>query len=594
MLTPLPNSGDLQKYLEQIPPHTKICIVAGEVSGDQLGAGLVAKLKSYRPDLQFVGIGGDLMREQGVETWYDISDLSYFGVVDVVLSLPKILRVISRTKALLKESQAQMYIGIDNPDFNLRLETYAKTELKIKTIQYVSPSVWAWRQGRVETIKQACDLVLCLLPFEKEFFDRHQQAATFVGHRLANKLGENLQQDAKVYEKLLIEASQQQLFALTGGKISVSQAKRLMEANQKQAEQKPEASLIEATSTDSTPQETSVPASASKVEASNSSLPPETSKNNLILQHGQASINKELDDLVLGIDGNYYLTLTPEQVKYLQTQNNLAAKANSTQVRATAEAKTKAEKTATKTSLDLETDFLNQGKKIQAFVASLPSAQQAQQELALAQVYNPQQQACEPESQELRIAVLPGSRTSEVELIFAWYLSGIRHAIAQGLLPKTVELLVPIAKDKLKDDLLTIAADYPDLNLKFVDGHAHQVLQTSAFALVSSGTATLDTLLCHTPMLVGYRLSSLNFFLAKRLIKVPYISLANVIMENEIAKELIQDDLTPENISEQIKSLLNFDYNQQIRLIYFLEHLALQKDSDTLAAQATLALLAQN
>ncbi|RIY33564.1 hypothetical protein CJP74_01485 [Psittacicella melopsittaci] len=609
----------MKDLLNNIPLNTKICLVAGEVSGDQLGAGLVAQLKTYRPDLQFVGIGGDLMRAQGVDTWYDISELSYFGVVDVVLSLPKILRVISRTKARLKESGAQLYIGIDNPDFNLRLETYAKESLGIKTIHYVSPSVWAWRQGRIETIKKACDLVLCLLPFEKDFYDQHQQPAAFVGHRLANTLGASLQLDAQAYQELLINTAQQRLNTLSNGQVWVSQAKRLMEAsqeplsdsefialqnqprdalsgskivadleeqaqtaNENQEQAKPEEATLAAQ-----PEKSTQASQEEQTSASQTSTQPEeptpATKAELTLSAGSQNLALGFKDLVLGVDGKYYLSLTPEQVDNLKAQAKKVESVSKKVEKATAEVEKATVEVEVKEPTLATPDFIVNSQRLQAFVNNLPSAQQALAKL---------QAQVELEVNQVKVAILPGSRSAEIDLIFPWYLSGIRKAIQEKLLPEQVELLVPVAKAKLKDQLIAVAADYKDLNLKFIDGHAHQVLQSAVFALVSSGTATLDTLLCHTPMLVGYRLSGLNFFLAKRLIKTPYVALANVIMGQEFAKELIQDDLTAANIVSQLKPLLDVNYNLNIRQVYFFEHLRLQKDSDKLAAQATLALLA--
>ncbi|RIY34556.1 hypothetical protein CKF54_00075 [Psittacicella hinzii] len=638
--------------LAQIPLNTKICIVAGEVSGDQLGAGLVAQLKNVRPDLEFVGIGGDLMRAQGVTTWYDISDLSYFGVVDVVLSLPKILRVIKQTKTKLKESQAQLYIGIDNPDFNLRLETYAKQELGIKTIQYVSPSVWAWRQGRIETIKQACDLVLCLLPFEKDFYDQHAQAATYVGHRLANELGESLSLDAQTLQARLNQEAEQRLHHLTGGQVSVSQAKRLMDARKEKAsyseileqeekqreaqaqleqaqaqEQQEQTKVNSSATTHTTPaQEQNAQAKAAS-EGSNSQVKQEQAtqskpatqapKEQELATKEQASkqVAKEVsqdaqkaqanfslakvkpEDFFLGLDGKYYLAVTPEE--YAQLQQETAKTSAAGKAKAGEPASSALSSTQTFAVKDNQEqvqapsfDYLANARQIQDFVQSLPSAQKAQEDLAKANVYTYQGEAS-LDSSKVRIAILPGSRSAEIENIFAWYICAIRVAIREQVLPADVELVVPVAKEKLKKLLFEAVADYPEVEVKFVDRHAHQVLQTSALAIVSSGTATLDTLLCHTPMVVGYRLGSINFFLAKRLIKTPYVALANIVMGQELAKELIQEDLTAANLVREIKPLLDYAYNLQVRQIYYFKHLQLQKDSDVLAAKATLELLAK-
>ncbi|MBQ8708736.1 MAG: lipid-A-disaccharide synthase [Succinivibrionaceae bacterium] len=163
-----------------------IGIVAGEVSGDNLGAGLIAQLRSRLPDAVFVGIGGPKMAQAGMEIWYPVEELSVMGL-EVLRKLFSILRIRREIVKRMKDRGVDMFIGIDAPDFNLAVEDRLHA-FGVKTVHYVSPSVWAWRQGRVKTIRRAADHVLCLLPFEKKFYDQHDVPATFVGHTMADQI----------------------------------------------------------------------------------------------------------------------------------------------------------------------------------------------------------------------------------------------------------------------------------------------------------------------------------------------------------------------------------------------------------------------
>lgn len=165
----------------------RIAIVAGELSGDQLGAGLIAAVRARRPDVHFAGIAGPAMRAAGCEAWAASDELAVMGLAEVVRHLPRLRRVMADLTARLRAAPPDLYVGIDAPDFNLRVEPQVRAA-GVRTVQYVCPSVWAWRQGRVRTIRHACDHVLCLLPFEAEFLARHSVPATFVGHPLADQL----------------------------------------------------------------------------------------------------------------------------------------------------------------------------------------------------------------------------------------------------------------------------------------------------------------------------------------------------------------------------------------------------------------------
>jgi lipid-A-disaccharide synthase len=162
-----------------------IALVAGEASGDSLGAGLIRAIKAIRSDIEFVGIGGPQMISAGLTSWYPQEWLAVRGYSEVIAALPRLLRVRRELANRLKANKPLAFIGIDAPDFNLGLEKKLK-HAGVQTIHYVCPSLWAWREKRVLTLAASTDHVLCVFPFESGLLQKHGVTSTFVGHRSAD------------------------------------------------------------------------------------------------------------------------------------------------------------------------------------------------------------------------------------------------------------------------------------------------------------------------------------------------------------------------------------------------------------------------
>lgn len=167
-----------------------IALVAGEASGDQLGGKLIEALRGHYPGARFCGVGGEHMRRAGFETWWDREELSVMGLSEVLKHLPRLVRLRRALKSRLITEQPDVLIGIDAPDFNLGLELQVK-RTGIKTVHYVSPTVWAWRSGRTKKIARATDMVLCLFPFEPAFYESHGVNARYTGHPMADAISNN-------------------------------------------------------------------------------------------------------------------------------------------------------------------------------------------------------------------------------------------------------------------------------------------------------------------------------------------------------------------------------------------------------------------
>ena len=165
----------------------RIALVAGETSGDTLGAALVEALRRRYPQAEFAGVAGPKMKAAGCIAWHDIDELAVMGLTEVLTHLPRLMRLRADLRRRILEWRPDVFIGVDYKEFNLGLAKQLK-RAGLTTVQYVSPQVWAWRQGRVRTIGASVDLVLCLFPFEPAFYREHGVQAAFVGHPLADQI----------------------------------------------------------------------------------------------------------------------------------------------------------------------------------------------------------------------------------------------------------------------------------------------------------------------------------------------------------------------------------------------------------------------
>ncbi|MBD2799665.1 lipid-A-disaccharide synthase [Xenorhabdus sp. M] len=372
-----------------------IGLVAGETSGDILGAGLIRALKAKIPDARFVGVAGPLMQSEGCEAWYEMEELAVMGIVEVLGRLPRLLKIRKDLTARFSDLKPDVFIGIDAPDFNITLEGRLKSR-GIKTIHYVSPSVWAWRQKRVFKIGRSTDLVLAFLPFEKAFYDRFNVPCRFIGHTMA-------------------------------------------------------------------------------------------------------------DAIPLHID-----------------------------------------KAAARQSLDI-----------------------------------PLNVPC--------LAMLPGSRHAEVDMLSADFLRAVQ--LLQEKLPD-LHVLVPLVNAKRREQFQRIKDEIaPDLSLHLLDGKACEAMIASDATLLASGTAALECMLAKSPMVVGYRMKPFTFWLAKRLVKTPYVSLPNLLAGKELVKELLQDECEPQMLSKALLPLLQGGEDVEMLKQTFLHlHESIRCNADEQAAQAVLEL----
>lgn len=365
----------------------KIGIVVGEVSGDTLGAKLIRRFSEQGIDAEFEGIGGPQMIAEGFKSYYPMDILSVMGIVEVLKDIKKLFAVRDGLVETWTKDPVDIFIGIDAPDFNLRLsKTIKQKQLPIKTVQYVSPSVWAWRQGRIHGIKASIDLVLCLFPFEKAFFKKWDVPAAFVGHPLASQL--------------------------------------------------------------------------------------------------------PLENPIL--DAQTELGLDPHQ-KY--------------------------------------------------------------------------------------IALLPGSRRGEIERLGPLVLDAAN--ILHQKHPDYT-FLIPAINDARKQQIESLLATYPEslkAQIRLMENTSaeskigRQVMNASNIIALASGTATLEAMLLHRPMVTFYKLHWLTYRIAKLLVKIPYFSLPNIIAGKKVIQELIQSAATPENLAAEIEKLMDIEAAQ----IQVMQHITMHK-----------------
>jgi len=372
--------------------NLRIALVAGEASGDILGAGLMRALKVQHPAVEFIGVGGPLMQAEGLTSYFPMERLSVMGLVEV---LGRLRELLARRKLLIQtliEEKPDVFIGIDAPDFTLNIELKLR-QAGIKTVHYVSPSVWAWRQKRVLKIREGCDLMLTLLPFEARFYEEKGVPVRFVGHTLAD----------------------------------------------------------------------TIPLQADRAAAR----------------------------AVLGLpDGPL-------------------------------------------------------------------------------------------------VALMPGSRGGEVGRLASVFFDAAERL--QALKPG-VRFVLPCASPQRRAQIETLL-EGRSLPLTLLDGQSHLALAACDAVLIASGTATLEALLYKRPMVVAYRLAPLTFWILKRMVKSPYISLPNLLAQRLLVPELLQDDATPEALAKTLLPLID-DGEEQTRGFDEI-HRTLRRDASNQAADAVLSLIGQ-
>ncbi|WP_241972288.1 lipid-A-disaccharide synthase [Aliidiomarina soli] len=372
-------------------PQT-IALVAGEPSGDILGASLMRALKARCPGLTFVGVGGPLMEAEGLQSLFPLDRLAVMGIVDVIKNLPDLLAARKQVVQAMLSERPDIFVGIDAPDFTIPIEAKLKKAGMI-TVHYVSPSVWAWRQKRVFKIAAATHNVLCLLPFEKQFYDRFEVPATFVGHTLADE------------------------------------------------------------------------------------IPLQSSRDEAIAR----------------------LQLDPA-IRY--------------------------------------------------------------------------------------VGLLPGSRRTEVGMLAPTFLQAAKRLHAQH---PQLEFLIPVVNDARKAQLREAMAEQgvKDLPIHIYDGQSRDVMLASEALILASGTVALEAMLLKRPMVVAYKFSRMNYQLLRWLVKLDHFSLPNLLAGEPLVPELLQDEVTGDNLARITSEFLQHPPHALIERFKQL-HRAIQLNAAETAAEAVL------
>jgi len=221
-----------------------ITLVAGEASGDQLGAALIRAIHVTDPETRFAGIGGPLMRAEGMDCWWDCSELSVMGLFEVIKHVPRLVKLRRQLIERVLSLQPDVYIGIDAPDFNLGVEKRLKKR-SVPVIHYVSPTVWAWRPGRVKTIARATERVLCLFPFEPRYYREQTVLTDYTGHPLADQIPLQSNAETARYE-LGVEINGTYIALLPGSRMGEVEklTAPMLDAAQILAKQHPDATFL--------------------------------------------------------------------------------------------------------------------------------------------------------------------------------------------------------------------------------------------------------------------------------------------------------------------------------------------------------------
>ncbi len=371
-------------------------MVVGEISGDNLGAALIRALKSFYPDIMLEGILGPKLIQEGGHSLYPMERFSVMGLIEPLSRLPELYCARKKVIQHFIQHPPDIFIGIDSPDTNLGIEKQLKAH-GIPTVHYVSPSVWAWRQGRIKLIKKAVDLMLTLLPFEAEFYQQHQVPVCFTGHPLADE------------------------------------------------------------------------------------------------------ISLEIDSLA----AKQHLNFSPDKPL---------------------------------------------------------------------------------------IALLPGSRNNELKYLADIYIVTAKYCYEKN---PSLQFVAPLVSEAHKfqfQKLHHVLA--PEVPIKVIVGEAKLAMAAADVVLVTSGTATLEVMLHKKPMVVAYRMHPLTYQIAKRLVKVPYIALPNLLANSALVPEYIQGKAKPQVLGEALLNYLSSSDAKQKLVQRFTElHQILKQNGSIIAAQAIQKLL---